>query len=186
MKSGSWWDISNRSLDSNHTLQQRLQKYIVTPFVWLSEDQPYIHFMVFFPQPSKAQGRKMLNFYDLPLIEISFSGFFVLLFDKRPWEVFRHKKNFFWQVTDLRKLLWKKLLLGRVCNTNCCLRRKTNFYLWLEKKSCSGSCLCLSCFSSPLLFSFNSRFYLISGGVNISDRILGGLTNRGGWEKNGQ
>ena len=49
---GGWLDILSPTSDSIHTLQQRLERYTVTLFVWPSEDDLYIHFMVFFQQPS--------------------------------------------------------------------------------------------------------------------------------------
>ena len=125
----------------------------------------------------------MLENHDLPLTGNFVFGYWLLLFDYRPWEVFWHKKNFFGKVTDLRILLWKMLLLRRFCNKNCCFRGKASFYLCLEKKSCGGSCLCSSSFYWPLLFSFHPRLFLISADPNISDKFSSSLTNCGGWDK---
>lgn len=126
---------------------------------------------------------KMLENHDLPLTGNFVSKFWLLLFDYRPWEVFWHKKKFFGKVTNLRILLSKILLLGRVFNKNCCLWEKASFYLCFEKKSCWGSCLCSSSFHGALLFSFHPRLFLISADPNISDTISSSLTKCGGWGK---
>ena len=126
---------------------------------------------------------KMLENHDLPLTGNFVSKFWLLLFDYRPWEVFWHKKKFFGKVTNLRILLSKILLLGRVFNKNCCLWEKASFYLCFEKKSCWGSCLCSSSFHGALLFSFHTRLFLISADPNISDTISSSLTKCGGWGK---
>ena len=125
----------------------------------------------------------MLKNHDLPLTGNFVSKFWLLLFDYRPWEVFWHKKKFFGKVTNLRILLSKILLLGRVFNKNCCLWEKASFYLCFEKKSCWGSCLCSSSFHGALLFSFHTRLFLISADPNISDTISSSLTKCGGWGK---
>ena len=125
----------------------------------------------------------MLENHDLPLTGNFVSKFWLLLFDYRPWEVLWHKKKFFGKVTNLRILLSKILLLGRVFNKNCCLWEKASFYLCFEKKSCWGSCLCSSSFHGALLFSFHPRLFLISADPNISDTISSSLTKCGGWGK---
>ena len=79
LKTPSWWDISSRSSDSVHNLQQTPERYVVTLFVWLSEDESSIHFKFFSQQPSKALSRKMLQIFGFLLFETLISGFCVLL-----------------------------------------------------------------------------------------------------------
>ena len=152
-------------------------------FFLLSEDSDRFILSFFLSFHKTAFNRKMLENHDLPLTGNFVSKFWLLLFDYRPWEVFWHKKKFFGKVTNLRILLSKILLLGRVFNKNCCLWEKASFYLCFEKKSCWGSCLCSSSFHGALLFSFHPRLFLISAAPNISDTISSSLTKCGGWGK---